>query len=78
MSWNELWEGWMEERSRWRAQQRQRFGGRRKFGAGSPGGTSGKESACQDIREWGLAPGWEDPLEEGMANPFQYSCTDHK
>ena len=34
-----------------------------------PGGTSGKESACQCrwLRDMGLIPGWEDPLEKGMA-----------
>ena len=33
---------------------------------GFPGGSDGKESACNagDLR---LIPGWEDPLEEGMA-----------
>ena len=38
-------------------------------GLGFPGGTNGKEPACQcgDIKDTGLIPGWEDPLEEGMA-----------
>ena len=32
---------------------------------GSPGGSDGKESACN-----GGDLGWEDPLEEGMATHF--------
>ena len=31
-----------------------------------PGGSDGKESAC-DMGNLGLSPGWEDPLEKGMA-----------
>ena len=31
-----------------------------------PGGSNGKESAC-NVRDLGSIPGWEDPLEEGMA-----------
>ena len=31
-----------------------------------PGGSDGKESACS-AGDLGLIPGWEDPLEEGMA-----------
>ena len=36
---------------------------------GFPGGTSGKELACQYRRyeTWVPSPGWEDPLEEEMA-----------
>ena len=36
---------------------------------GFPGGASGKESACnaEDIKDVGLIPGSEHPLEEGMA-----------
>ena len=36
---------------------------------GFPGGTSGKEHACQCRRHETQVPslGWEDPLEEGMA-----------
>ena len=36
---------------------------------GFPGGSGGKESACNagDIRGVGSIPGWEDPLEEGTA-----------
>ena len=33
---------------------------------GFPGGSDGKESACS-AGDPGLIPGWEDPLEEGMA-----------
>ena len=46
---------------------------------GFPGGTSGKEPACQcrrhETRDRLL--GWEDPLEEGMVNPLQYSCLEN-
>ena len=34
--------------------------------AGSPGGSEGKESAC-NVRAWGLMLGWKDLLEKGMA-----------
>ena len=33
---------------------------------GFPGGSDGKESAC-NVGDLGSIPGWEDPLEEGMA-----------
>ena len=33
---------------------------------GSPGGSAGKESAC-NAEDLGLIPGSEDPLEKGMA-----------
>ena len=33
---------------------------------GFPGGSDGKESAC-NAGDLGSIPGWEDPLEEGMA-----------
>ena len=33
---------------------------------GFPGGSDGKESAC-NVGDPGLIPGWEDPLEKGMA-----------
>ena len=26
---------------------------------------------------WVQSLGWEDPLEESMANPFQYSCLEN-
>ena len=47
---------------------------------GFPGGASGKEPACQCRRHkvrqvWSL--GWEDPLEEGFGNSFQYSCLEN-
>jgi len=35
---------------------------------GFPGGSDGKESAC-NMRELWSIPGLEDPLEEGMATP---------
>ena len=36
---------------------------------GFPGGTSGKEPACQcrRLRDTVSVPGWDDPLEKGMA-----------
>ena len=33
---------------------------------GFPGGSDGKESVCNAV-DPGLVPGWEDPLEKGMA-----------
>ena len=36
---------------------------------GCPGGSDGKESAC-NVGDLGLIPGWEDPLEEGVENPM--------
>ena len=33
---------------------------------GFPGGSVSKESTCQ-TEDLGSVPGWEDPLEEGMA-----------
>ena len=36
---------------------------------GFHGGSDGKESEC-DVRDLGSIPGWEDPLEEGMATHF--------
>ena len=33
---------------------------------GFPSGSDGKESAC-NAGDLGLIPGWEDPLEKGMA-----------
>ena len=33
---------------------------------GFPGGSAGKESTC-NAGDLGLIPGWEDPLEKGMA-----------
>ena len=33
---------------------------------GFPCGSDGKESTC-NVGDLGLIPGWEDPLEEGMA-----------
>ena len=37
-----------------------------------PGGSDDKESTCNvgDL-------GWEDPLEEGIATPLQYSCLEN-
>ena len=67
----------MGERSRWRAQKRQWFGGRPKFGVGLPGGASGRESACQDVRESGLVPGLGRSPGGGHGNPFQYSCMEN-
>ena len=33
---------------------------------GFPGGSYGEESAC-NVGDPGFIPGWEDPLEKGMA-----------
>ena len=38
-----------------------------------PGGSDGKESAC-NAGDPVLSLGQEDPLEKGMATPLQYSC----
>ena len=38
---------------------------------GFPGGSGGKESTCSAVRFLG----WEDPPEEGIGYPFQYSWT---
>ena len=32
---------------------------------------------AQDVRDPDSIPGWEDPLEEEMGNPFQYSCLEN-
>ena len=37
------------------------------YSVGFPGGSVGKESTC-NAGDAGLILGWEDPLEEGMAN----------
>ena len=37
---------------------------------GFPGGLDGKEATC-NVGDLGLMPGWEDPLEKGMAT---HSC----
>ena len=46
---------------------------------GFPGGTSGKEPACQCRRRetWVQSLGEEDPLEEEMGNPLHYSCLEN-
>ena len=38
---------------------------------GFPGGSDGKESAC-NAGDLGLIPGWEDPLGGSGGNPLQY------
>ena len=45
---------------------------------GFPGGATGKKPACRCRRykRPGFDP-WEDPLEEGMATPLQYSCREN-
>ena len=40
---------------------------------GFPGGSGGKESAC-NAGDTGLIPGLGIFLEEGNGNPFKYSC----
>ena len=44
----------------------ERLGGRSSTSAGFLGGSDGKESA-HNTEDLGSIPGWEDPLEEGMA-----------
>ena len=41
-----------------------------------PGGSDGKESAC-DVRNLGLIPGSERSPAEGHDNPMQYSCLEN-
>ena len=40
---------------------------------GFPGGSDGKESAC-NAGDPGLIPGWGRSLGEGNGYPLQYSC----
>ena len=42
----------------------------------SPGGSDGKESAC-NVGDPGLNPGWERSSGEGNGNPLLYSCLDN-
>ena len=47
---------------------------------GFPGGTSGKEPACQcrlDVRDVGLIPGSGRSPRGGHGNPLQYSCLEN-
>ena len=37
------------------------------FTLGFPGGSDGKESACNAGETWVRSLGWDDPLEKGMA-----------
>ena len=41
-----------------------------------PGGSDGKESACNP-GDPGPIPGWERPPGEGNGNPLQYSCLEN-
>ena len=41
-----------------------------------PGGSDGKESAC-DTGDVGLIPGWGRSPGEGNGNPLQYSCLEN-
>ena len=41
-----------------------------------PGGSEGKESAC-NAGDPGLSPGLGGSLGEGNGNPFQYSCLEN-
>ena len=43
---------------------------------GFPGGSDGKESAC-NAGDLGLVPGLERSPGEGHDNPFQYSCLEN-
>ena len=46
---------------------------------GFPGGSMGKESACNagDARDSGLIPGWGRSPGGGHGNPLQYSCLEN-
>ena len=44
-----------------------KFGPANLLTSGFPGGSNGKESACNSLGDLGLITGQEDPLEEGMA-----------
>ena len=44
--------------------------------AGFPGGSDGKESAC-NVGDLGLIPGLGRSLGEGNGNPLQYSCLEN-
>ena len=41
-----------------------------------PGGSVGKESAC-NVEDLGLIPGWGRSPGEGNGNPLQYSCLEN-
>ena len=43
---------------------------------GFPGGSDGKESAC-NARDSDLIPGWERFPGEGNGDPLQYSCLEN-
>ena len=43
---------------------------------GFPGGSDGKESAC-NAGDWGSIPGSERCLGEGNGYPIQYSCLEN-
>ena len=43
---------------------------------GFPGGTDGKESAC-NVGDLGLIPGLGRSTGEGNGNPLQYSCLEN-
>ena len=43
---------------------------------GFPGGSDGKESAC-NAGDQGSIPGWGRSPEEGNGNPLQYSCLEN-
>ena len=38
---------------------------------GFPGGSAGKESAC-NVETWVQSLGWEDPLEKGKATHLEF------
>ena len=43
---------------------------------GLPGGSDGKESAC-NVADPGLIPGWRRSPREGNGYPLQYSCLEN-
>ena len=46
------------------------------LGLGFPGGSDGKESAC-NMGDLGLIPGWGRSPGRGNVNPLQYSCLEN-
>ena len=44
---------------------------------GFPGGSDGKESACNAGDPGSISGEWVDLLEKGMAYPLQYSCLEN-
>ena len=70
---------WAEEPSRLQSKGLQRVNTTEHSTAGImgfPGGSDGKESAC-NLGDPNSIPGSERSPEEGIGNPFQYSCLEN-